>query len=73
MNEPYGSGKTVLPVGGTASAKALGSERVSAHIGCTVLWGSEWPGWWKWFIGEVRLEGVFKLEALSDLRFRESG
>lgn len=46
-------GETVLLLGGAASAKALGPERVNAHTGCAALQGSEWPGWWKWFMGEV--------------------
>lgn len=44
-----------------------------AHAGCAVLQASEWPGWWTWFLGEVRLEAVFKLNDLSDLRLRERG
>lgn len=46
-------GEIVLLLRGAASAKALGSERVNAHTGCAALQGSEWPGWWKWFMGEV--------------------
>lgn len=53
INEPYGSGETLLLLEGAASAKALGSERVNTNIGWAALQGNEWPGWWKWFMGEV--------------------
>lgn len=46
-------GETVLLLGGAASAKGLGSERVNGHLGCAALQGSEWLGWWQWFMGEV--------------------
>lgn len=61
----------IWKTGSTASAKALGWESISAHIGYAVLQGSEWPGWCKSFTDEVRLEGIFKLDSPSDLRPRE--
>lgn len=73
-NEPFGCGETSLARGRGAAnqPKALGCPP-RAPAGCAVLQASEWPGWWAWFMGEVRLKAVFKRGGPSDLGLPQRG